>query len=479
MLTYIMGYYVNILDGDILLNNKRQFKLHYFITLILTLTLLVGCSSTGITLNESDKITNTNTYNLLSNKTTSDAEIKAQEKQNGDEQLSEKDLPAIKENVIYESTTSEISVHFIDVGQADSIFIDYGDVDILIDGGNNDDGELVVNYLKSLGTDDLELMVATHPHEDHIGGLDTVIYNFDVEKIIKPALSENTKTNRDFEEAISSKNIPVTNPDQGEVIEFGDLKLIILSDKTKRYTETNNYSIVLKMVYGDTAFLFTGDAEAEAEHDILESGLDIKADVLKVGHHGSATSTTANFLRKVSPDYAVISVGNDNRYGHPDPIIINRLNLHDVATMQTNEMGTIIFTSNGTDLSFTAAKATGDRTDAVSDETYASAVGQSDSDIIPEIVISNLDKKTEFVEITNKSLKNIDLTGWYIVSVAGNQIFYFPDRYMLEAGKTIRIASACADGDIIWTTANIWNNSKSDPAELYNESGFLVDRWND
>ena len=193
MLTYIMGYYVNILDGDILLNNKRQFKLHYFITLILTLTLLVGCSSTGITLNESDKITNTNTYNLLSNKTTSDAEIKAQEKQNGDEQLSEKDLPAIKENVIYESTTSEISVHFIDVGQADSIFIDYGDVDILIDGGNNDDGELVVNYLKSLGTDDLELMVATHPHEDHIGGLDTVIYNFDVEKIIKPALSENTK----------------------------------------------------------------------------------------------------------------------------------------------------------------------------------------------------------------------------------------------------------------------------------------------
>lgn len=467
--------------GDLLYTIKQHFKLRYFISLTLIIFLLVGCSPAEKTLNESGKITNTTNYNPLSSKFLTEEELKqepAQKSQNDGAQ-SQKDVTGIKDGAFNEDTVNEVSVHFIDVGQADSIFIDYGDVDILIDGGNNADGELVVNYLKSLGTDDIELIVATHPHEDHIGGLDTVIYNFDVEQIIKPALSENTKTNRDFEEAISSKSIPVGYPTQGEIIEFGDLKFTVLSDKSKKYSDTNNYSIVLKMVYQETSFLFTGDAEAEAEHDILESGLDIKVDVLKVGHHGSASSTTANFLRKVSPDYAVISVGTDNKYGHPDPIIINRLNLHDIATMQTNEMGTIVFTSNGYELSFTAIKEVGAQNTKVNNKTPTTETEQTTINERPEIVISDLDKKAEFVELTNKSHSNIDLTGWYIVSVAGNQIFYFPDGYILEAGKSIKVASADAVGDIQWSASNIWNNSKSDPAELYNGSGVLVDRWDD
>lgn len=244
-----------------------------------------------------------------------------------------------------------VKIHFIDVGQADSIFIDYGDIDILIDGGNNSDGDLVVSYLKSLNTDDIELIVATHPHEDHIGGLDVVINNFDVEKVIKPDLSENTKTNKDFELAISEKDILVENPEQGTILEYDDLKFIVLSDKEKNYTETNNFSIVLKMIYGNTSFMFTGDAEDKVEHDILESGLDLKADVLKVGHHGSPSSTTALFLNKIKPDYAVISVGEGNKYGHPDEIIIERLNLHDIATFRTDELGTIIFTTDGNEIS--------------------------------------------------------------------------------------------------------------------------------
>lgn len=250
----------------------------------------------------------------------------------------------------------KLQVHFIDVGQADSIFIDYGDIDILIDGGNNEDGELVVNYLKALGTDDIELMVATHPHEDHIGGLDTVIYNFDVKKIIKPAFAENTKTNRDFEEAISYKNIPVENPEQGETIEFGELKFIVLSDKTKKYSETNNYSIVLKMIYGDISFIFTGDAEVKAEHDIIASGIDLKADVLKVGHHGGGTSTTAQFAKAVSPEYAVISVGKNNSYGHPDNIIINRLSLLGARIYRTDTDGTIVFETDGKNITVQTEK---------------------------------------------------------------------------------------------------------------------------
>lgn len=452
-----------------MITDKRHFKLHYCITIVVVLTLLAGCSPAEKTINEPEKIITTD-YNSLLGNTGSDEKDK--------QELSPDTNDPGENSFIQENTSdalNQVFVHFIDVGQADCIFIDYGDTDILIDGGNNADGELVANYLKSLGTDDLELIVATHPHEDHIGGLATVIYNFDVEKIIKPALSENTKTSRDFEEAINSRNIPVEYPGQGETMEFGDLKFIVLSDKSKIYGETNNYSIVLKMVYKDVAFLFTGDAEAEAEHDILESGLDIKADVLKVGHHGSASSTTANFLRKISPDYAVISAGTGNIYGHPDPIIINRLNLHDVAIIQTNEMGTVVFMTNGTELSFTVNK-----------EPAANTPGKNNSEGVqqttgetPSIVISCLDKKAEFLEITNNSVKDIDLTGWYIVSVEGRQVFYFPDGFILEAGRTVRIASGDTAGDIKWTTANIWNNSKSDPAELYNESGILVYRWND
>lgn len=245
-----------------------------------------------------------------------------------------------------------VTVHFIDVGQADSIFIDYGDIDILIDGGNNSDGDLVVEYLKSLNTDNIEMIVATHPHEDHIGGLDVVIQNFEVDKVIKPDLSETTKTNKDFELAIQEKNILVENPEQGTVLEYGDLKFVVLSDKEKDYKETNNFSIVFKMIYGDTSFVFTGDAEDKVEHDILDSGIDLKADVLKVGHHGSSSSTTALFLNKIKPDYAVISVGEGNKYGHPDDIITGRLNLQDIAVFRTDEIGTVILSSDGKTVSF-------------------------------------------------------------------------------------------------------------------------------
>jgi competence protein ComEC len=395
---------------------------------------------------------------------------------------------------------NKIDVHFIDVGQADCIFInadniDGDDIDILIDGGNNADGELVVDYLRSLSTDDIELMIATHPHEDHIGGLDNVIENFKVDMIIKPGLSDlsDTKTNRDFENAILNNTIPCEWPEQGEVIRFGDLEIMILSDKTKQYEDTNNFSIVCKVMYGDKSFVFTGDAESEVEHDIVKSNINLSADVVKIGHHGSGSSSTANFLYKIKPEYGVICVGEDNKYGHPDNLIINRCKTQGIRVLRTDIDGTIIFSTDGIDLWFdtsgdgntqassavtTTTASTTKATTTVQITTTEATTAKSSSGII----ISDLDKKAEYIVIKNTGDKDKDLTGWRIVSVLGGQDFVFPDNYILKSGESVKIGGfgAKEEVDIVWEEGRgIWNNSKDDDAEIYNDKNERVDFWDD
>lgn len=364
-----------------------------------------------------------------------------------------------------------ISVHFIDVGQADCIFIDAGDIDILIDGGNNSDGNLVVAYLDELGTDDIELMVATHPHEDHIGGLDNVIYNFDVEHLIRPAFASNTQTNRDFEEAIYTSGINESWPEQGVQFIFGELIFTVLSDNTKNYDETNDYSIVLKMNYGNHSFIFTGDAEVDVEHDILESGIDIKANVLKIGHHGSASSSTVSFINRINPDYTVISVGEGNKYGHPDPIILRRLELMDIAVLRTDTFGTIVFTTDGKNLSF---------------EYSVGMPGvfpiRTEEPGCENIKIIDLNKRAEYIVIKNEGDSSVDMSGWYIVSIRGTQRFDFPDGYILNPDQECRITGygAAGTGDFDWEIGSgIWNNTSDDDGALYNRTDELIDYWDD
>lgn len=378
----------------------------------------------------------------------------------------------LETSVLGANDKDEIYIHYIDVGQGDCIFIDAQDIDILIDGGNNSDGELVVDYLNELDTDDIELMIATHPHEDHIGGLDNVIYAFDVEKILKPAFANNTKTNADFEIAIDAKSISYEWPNQGEVYTFGDITITILSFNNKQYDSTNDYSIVCRLDYFDSSFIFTGDAEIDVEHDIIDSGIDISADVFKVAHHGSESSTTANFLYKIDPSYAVISVGEDNSYGHPHDIPLKRLELQDVPYIRTDIYGTIIFETNGKDISYTSKKT----------NTDSKKSGNVYSENDNQTIAMDINKKDEIVTLINLSNSDIDISGYTVESVKdalSGQSYVLAENTILKANSTLTLASGDAVGDIKLTNNNIWNNSSSDPGVLYDKDKNIIATFKD
>jgi competence protein ComEC len=250
------------------------------------------------------------------------------------------------------SVNGKLKVHFINVGQADSILLEQGDSAMLIDGGNNGDRSKVKNYIEQQKITELDYVVGTHAHEDHIGGLDYVINAFKVGKVYFPRQSTNTKTFEDFVSAVKSRVGKMTAPKVGEAFKLGEAECIILAPNGSDYGDDNDHSIVIKVVYGSTSFLFTGDAEAKSESEMLAEGMDLSATVLKVGHHGSKTSTGQDFLDKVNPKYAVISVGEGNSYGHPTQEAMDRLKSKGIPVYRTDENGTIVAVSNGKEVSF-------------------------------------------------------------------------------------------------------------------------------
>ena len=257
------------------------------------------------------------------------------------------------EQVINTSNTNNLKVHFIDVGQADSILIEQNNEYMLIDAGNNEDGPLLVNYFNNLGITSFKYVFGTHAHEDHIGGLDEIIENFTIENFYMPEVITTTKTFEDVLDALEAKQVAFQTPKINDELTFKDSKIKVLSILNDD-EDLNDTSIVLRLKYGTTSFLFTGDASSTIEKKFLNK--EIQSDVLKLGHHGSRYSTSKEFLKKVSPTYAIISVGKNNSYNHPHSEVFKRLNDQNVKIYRTDEQGTIIAESNGTIINFTTIK---------------------------------------------------------------------------------------------------------------------------
>lgn len=240
------------------------------------------------------------------------------------------------------NNTDVVKVEYIDVGQADAILIENNKKYMLIDAGNNEDGDLLVNYFKDKNITDFEYVVATHPHEDHIGGMDNIIKNFNIKNYYMPDCYTTTKTFEELLDALEEKNLSFETPDIDSEFLLGDALFKVLYTGTDK-RDLNNTSIVLRMTYKDVSFMFTGDATNVTEKKILAK--DLQSDVLKVGHHGSQYSTSDEFLDKVNPKYAIISVGTGNVYDHPKDITLNKLK--GIEVHRTDKEGTIRVISDG------------------------------------------------------------------------------------------------------------------------------------
>jgi competence protein ComEC len=248
-----------------------------------------------------------------------------------------------------------LTVHFIDVGQADCALLACGGEYMLIDGGNAADGYAVRSYLENAGVDKLDLMVATHPHEDHIGGLPTVLRFFETETIWTTEITYTNATVRNFLDAAEKQDVPVVQPQLGETFLLGSAKITMLGPVRTDYEDVNDLSLVLMVEFEDTRFLFTGDMEQLAEGHMLDhwgESFDWRADVLKAGHHGSYSSSGYRLLREVAPTWAVISCGYKNEYGHPHESTLSRFRDAEVTLFRLDLMSTVIALSDGQDIAF-------------------------------------------------------------------------------------------------------------------------------
>ena len=251
---------------------------------------------------------------------------------------------------------SNFEVHFIDVGQADSALIECDGETMMIDGGNVADSNVVAAYLKKEDVTELNYVVCSHAHEDHVGGLSGALSVTKADNIYAPKTETNTKAYKNFKKKAEEQNVEIKHPNIGDEIQLGSSTVEFLGPVDENGKDLNSTSIVLKITYGNTSFLFTGDAESDEEEEILNSGADLKSTVLKVGHPGSRTSTSYPFLREVMPQYAVISVEKGNSYGHPNEETLSKLSDAGVEVYRTDESGDIVMTSDGNNISITTSK---------------------------------------------------------------------------------------------------------------------------
>lgn len=250
---------------------------------------------------------------------------------------------------------SGLSVYFLDVGQADAALLLTDGHAMMIDGGNRGDSSLIVSFLRRQGVTHLDVVVCTHAHEDHVGGLAAAVAECSVDTVYAPVTSDETKVFQKFQKHVEEQGCGLTVPQAGDSFYLGDARVQFLSP-VAHVEDVNDSSLVLRVDYGETSFLFTGDAERAAELQIVEGGADLSATLLKVGHHGSQSSTSYAFLREVMPQYAVISVGENNSYGLPDEVVLSRLLDAGTVIYRTDQVGTVCCRSDGAEISVSTEK---------------------------------------------------------------------------------------------------------------------------
>lgn len=245
-----------------------------------------------------------------------------------------------------------LTVHFLDVQHADSIFLACEGEYALVDAGYPESGDKVISYLREQGVEELDLVVGTHPHGDHIGGIPSVLKAIPTQTVWSSQLPYVNDYVRNFTDAATSTGAELCYPRPGEQFQLGGATIDVIGPLNLEYEDANDLSLVLMVTYGDTRFLLTGDMEELAERELLDAGVDLKADVLKVGHHGSYSSTCYRFLREVAPSFGVISLGANNEYGHPHSAPLSRLQDADVTILRTDHLYDIVAYSDGETVSF-------------------------------------------------------------------------------------------------------------------------------
>ena len=363
----------------------------------------------------------------------------------------------------------EMTVHFMDVGQGDSIFIQAPNgKTMLIDGGVKGAGKDLVAYLKAQGVNRLDYVVATHPDADHIGGLIAVLNSISIKEFIDSGKVHTSQTYEEMLTLIRDKNIRFTVPNIGHEFDLGDNLNVEVIAADENASDNNDASIVLRVAYQNISFLLMGDADHGMERELLQKGTDVQATILKAGHHGSNTSSSPEFVKAVGPLATVLSYGQDNKYGHPHAEVIDVLQQINSDIYSTAEAGTIVVTTDGVTYDINTPQWTG--------------IGATSSIALPNVKNSgkveliSKDVQEEIVIIQNNSKEKVNLQGWQLISVEGNQVFNFPN-FDLAPGKKLSITSGpdakINTSSLEWSKRQIWLNS-GDAAQLVNAKGEVV-----
>jgi len=383
----------------------RKLSRTGILLLVFTLLFLTGCGTTGqnqtLSAQESRTESITATETPLSN-----AFVDEQPEQPKTQELITSADPVVEQISNKEVETpaklEPLQVTVFDVGQADCILIRVGEHSALIDAGDIGQDYLITNYLSDAQVRKLDYLVATHPHADHIGSMPAVIRDMEnIGTVLMPDVVHTTDTFERLLDAIEEKDLSVTIPEAGEVFELGAASLQVLAPNKDSYEDINNYSLVLRLTYGQVGFLLTGDAEDVSESEQLAENYILDANVLKVGHHGSGSSTTRSYLNAISPKFAAISVGVDNTYGHPDATVMEILNEAGCTVYRTDKDGTITFTTDGVDIEVETNKAK---------ETLKTPT-ESESFTTPEPQASIAKASTQYIGNINSNIFHVQSCG--------------------------------------------------------------------